>query len=132
MKIGITFGTYDLFHIGHLNILKKAKNLCDYLVVGVSSDKLNFKKKNIYPIITLNERKSIIDSIKYTNEVFTEESLEKKREYILKYKANLLIMGDDWKGKFDEFKDICEVIYLPRTKNISTTSLRNKISKMKI
>ena len=127
MKIGITFGTYDLFHIGHLNIIKRAKELCDYLVVGVSSDELNFSKKQFYPIFKLKDRKIIVESLKYTDKVFTEESLEKKREYILKYKADLLIMGDDWKGKFDEFKDICKVVYLPRTKDISTTLLKVKI-----
>ena len=127
MKIGITFGTYDLFHIGHLNIIKRAKELCDYLVVGVSDDTLNFSKKQFYPIFKLEDRKNIVKSLKYTDEVFTEESLEKKREYILNYKANFLIMGDDWKGKFDHLNDICKVIYLPRTKDISSTAIRKKI-----
>ena len=127
MKIGITFGTYDLFHIGHLNIIKRAKELCDYLVIGVSSDELNFSKKQVYPIFKLQDRKNIVKSLKYTDEVFTEESLEKKREYILKYKADVLIMGDDWEGKFDFLNDICTVIYLPRTKNISTTLIKKEI-----
>ena len=127
MKVGITFGTYDLFHIGHLNIIKRAKELCDYLVVGVSSDTLNFSKKQFYPIFKLEDRKNIVKSLKYTDEVFTEESLEKKREYILNHKANFLIMGDDWKGKFDHLNDICKVIYLPRTKDISTTIIKKKI-----
>ena len=127
MKIGITFGTYDLFHIGHLNIIKRAKELCDYLIIGVSSDELNFSKKQFYPIFKLQDRKNIVKSLKYTDEVFTEESLEKKREYIIKYKAAVLIMGDDWEGKFDFLNDICTVIYLPRTKNISTTLIKKEI-----
>lgn len=121
--IVITFGTFDLFHIGHINILERAKKKGDKLIVGVSTDKLNFSKKQKYPIYSQNERKKIIDSLKFVDEVFFEESLEKKREYILKYKADILVMGNDWEGRFDEFNDICEVIYLERTPSISTTLL---------
>lgn len=123
----ITFGTYDLLHIGHINIIKRAAEY-GTLYVGISTDELNYKKKNKFPIFNEKDRKDIIDSIKYVYHTFYEESLEKKREYILKYKADILIMGDDWKGRFDEFNDICKVIYLPRTKNISTTEIINKIS----
>ena len=121
--IVITFGTFDLFHIEHINILERAKKKGDKLIVGVSTDKLNFSKKQKYPIYSQNERKKIIDSLKFVDEVFFEESLEKKREYILKYKADILVMGNDWEGRFDEFNDICEVIYLERTPSISTTLL---------
>ena len=121
--IVITFGTFDLFHIGHINILERAKKKGDKLIVGVSTDKLNFSKKQKYPIYSQNERKKIIDSLKFVDDVFFEESLEKKREYILKYKADILVMGNDWEGRFDEFNDICEVIYLERTPSISTTLL---------
>ena len=127
MTIVITFGTYDLFHIGHLNIIKRAASLGDYLIVGISTDKLNFKKKNKNPIINQNDRKTIIESIKYVDETFFEESLEEKREYLLKYKADILVMGDDWKGKFDCFKDIVKVVYFERTKDISTTDLKKII-----
>ncbi len=130
MTIVITFGTYDLFHIGHHNILKRAKKYGDKLVVGISTDALNYKKKQKYPIYSESERKTILSSIKYVDEVFLEESLEQKREYIIKYKANILIMGDDWKGKFDELNDICKVIYLPRTENISTTQIKSNIKKL--
>jgi glycerol-3-phosphate cytidylyltransferase len=123
LMIVITFGTFDLFHIGHINILERAKKKGDKLIVGVSTDKLNFSKKQKYPIYSQNERKKIIDSLKFVDEVFFEESLEKKREYILKYKADILVMGNDWEGRFDEFNDICEVIYLERTPSISTTLL---------
>lgn len=122
----ITFGTFDLLHIGHVNIIKRAAQY-GTLYVGVSTDKLNYDKKQKYPIFNESERKKIIDSLEYVYFTFYEESLEKKREYILKYKADILIMGDDWKGRFDEFNDICKVIYLPRTENISTTDIIKKI-----
>lgn len=118
MKI-ITFGTFDLFHIGHLNMLNNCKKYGDELIVGVSSDELNYKKKNKYPIINEKDRMEIIRNIKCVDFVFLEESLELKKEYIEKYKADLFIIGDDWKGKFDNFN----VIYLPRTKNISTSQI---------
>ena len=130
MTIVITFGTYDLFHIGHHNILKRAKEYGDKLVVGISTDALNYKKKQKYPVYSESERKTILSSIKYVDEVFFEESLEQKREYVIKYKADILIMGDDWKGKFDELNDICKVIYLPRTENISTTKIKQDIKKL--
>lgn len=125
MKKVITFGTFDLFHIGHLRILERAKKEGDYLIVGVSSDELN-KIKGKESIISLKDRLEIVKAIKYVDEVFIEESLEKKNEYIKQYKANLLIMGDDWKDKFN-FVD-CEVKYLERTPNISTTYLKTLLN----
>lgn len=119
----ITFGTFDIFHVGHLNILKRAAEYGSHLIVGVSTDKLNFSKKNRYPICPQQSRSLIVGELKCVNEVFYEESLELKREYIIKHNADVLVMGDDWTGKFDEFKDICEVVYLPRTPSISTTEL---------
>ena len=121
MKTVITFGTYDLLHIGHINILNRSGEYGDKLVVGVSSDALNYKKKQKYPIYTESDRMNIINNIKIVDEVFLEESLELKKDYILKYNADILIMGDDWQGKFDHLNNICQVIYLPRTKEISTT-----------
>lgn len=121
MKTVITFGTYDLLHIGHINILNRSGEYGDKLVVGVSSDALNYKKKQKYPIYTESDRMNIINNIKIVDEVFLEESLELKKDYILKYNADILIMGDDWEGKFDHLNNICQVIYLPRTKEISTT-----------
>ncbi len=124
MKRVITFGTYDLFHIGHLRILERAKQEGDYLIVGVSSDELNDKKgkKAVFP---LEERIEIVKSLKCVDEVFVEESLEEKDNYIKKYKADLLVMGDDWKDKFNWVS--CSVKYLERTPNISTTYLKNSI-----
>ena len=123
MKRFLTFGTFDLFHIGHLQILKRAKSLGSYLIVGISTDALNFSKKQRNPICNQTHRREIIQELKCVDEVFFEESLELKRQYIIDTKADVLVMGDDWKGRFDEFKDICEVIYLPRTPSISTTEL---------
>lgn len=123
MKKILTFGTFDLFHIGHLQILKRAKALGDYLIVGVSTDALNFSKKQRNPICSEKHRMEIIQELKSVDEVFYENSLELKRQYIIDTKADILVMGDDWEGRFDEFKDICEVVYLPRTPSISTTQL---------
>ncbi|PMO94253.1 glycerol-3-phosphate cytidylyltransferase [Vibrio breoganii] len=119
----ITFGTFDVFHVGHVNILERCASLGHTLIVGVSSDKLNFNKKQRYPIYKENDRLKIVQSMSFVDEVFFEESLEKKREYIEFFKADILAMGDDWKGKFDEFSDICEVVYFPRTPSISTTEI---------
>jgi len=119
----ITFGTFDLFHIGHLNILKRATDYGDQLIVGISTDKLNFEKKRKLPIYCEHSRLEIIQSIRFVNEVFYEESLELKRDYIIKHKADVLIMGDDWEGAFDYCNDICQVVYLTRTPSISTTQI---------
>ncbi len=119
----ITFGTFDLFHIGHLNILRRAAALGNQLIVGVSTDRLNLSKKNRAPIYCQNSRADIIQSLKFVHEVFFEESLEQKRQYILEHRADILVMGDDWAGRFDELNDICEVVYLKRTPSISTTEI---------
>jgi glycerol-3-phosphate cytidylyltransferase len=123
MKKIITFGTFDVFHVGHVNILERARSLGDYLVVGVSSDLLNFSKKNRFPIYSQTDRLKIISSLRFVDEVFIEESLELKLEYIKKYDADTLVMGDDWEGRFDCLKKDCEVIYLPRTPSVSTTEI---------
>jgi glycerol-3-phosphate cytidylyltransferase len=126
MKTIITFGTYDLLHVGHIRLLSRAKALGDRLVVGVSSDELNFSKKNKYPEFSQQERMEIIGMIKGVDEVFLEESLELKDFYIREYCAEILVMGDDWQGKFDDLKTICQVVYLPRTPSISTTAIIEK------
>ena len=123
MKKVITFGTFDVFHIGHVSILERAKSYGDYLIVGVSSDDLNLSKKGRKPIYSEKDRKKIIQSLSCVDEVFSETSLELKRQYINDFNADILIMGDDWKGKFDNHKDQCEVIYLPRTPSISTKEI---------
>ncbi len=119
----ITFGTFDVFHIGHVNILERAKKQGDYLVVGVSSDQLNFEKKQRLPVYPQDQRVRILQSLRFVDEVFIEESLELKAHYIQQYDADVLVMGDDWAGKFNEMQRYCEVVYLPRTPSISTSEI---------
>ena len=132
----ITFGTFDLFHVGHLNILNRCKNFDNMeneLYVGVSSDKLNYSKKHRNPVISESDRMKIIKHIKGVKEVFLEESLEQKTEYCLKYKVDVCIMGDDHKGRYDFLMDHnIKVVYLPRTADVSTTDIINAIDNMNI
>ena len=123
----ITFGTFDLFHVGHLRLLQRAEAYGGRLVVGVSSDDLNVKKKTKLPIIPQNNRVEIIKGISGVDEVFLEESLELKPAYIQQYDADILVMGNDWKGKFDFLINLCQVVYLKRTENISTSYLLDYI-----
>jgi glycerol-3-phosphate cytidylyltransferase len=122
----ITYGTFDLFHIGHLRILKRAKELGDYLIVGLSSDEFNVKKHKS-STMPYEHRKEILESIVYVDKVIKEDSWEQKIEDIKKYDIDIFVMGDDWRGEFDFLKPYCEVIYLPRTKDISTTKLKETI-----
>lgn len=123
MKKVITYGTFDLFHIGHLNILRRAKEQGDYLVVAVSSDEFNALKGKVCTIKD-QERMEIVRAIKYVDEVILEESWEQKMEDVQKHKIDVFVMGDDWTGKFDELKECCEVVYLPRTEGVSTTQIK--------
>lgn len=123
MKTVITFGTFDVFHIGHLNILRRARALGDRLIVGVSTDQLNVKKKGRPPVYSERDRMTIVASLDCVDEVFPEESLEWKGQYIQAHNGDVLVMGDDWEGRFDMYKELCEVVYLPRTENISTTEI---------
>ena len=126
----ITFGTFDVLHVGHIRVLQRAAALGDRLVVGVSADELNIAKKGRAPVFDQDERVEIISSLRMVDEVFVEESLEKKRDYILEFHADVLVMGDDWTGKFDWVSDVCEVVYLPRTPSVSTTGLIEHIAKI--
>jgi glycerol-3-phosphate cytidylyltransferase len=119
----ITFGTYDVLHIGHIKLLKRARSLGSHLIVGVSSDELNRDKKGREPIYPLKSRLEIISSLKFVDEVFVEDSLDLKAEYISSKNADVLVMGDDWQGRFDHLNEYCKVIYLPRTPSISTTEV---------
>jgi glycerol-3-phosphate cytidylyltransferase len=123
----ITFGTFDVFHLGHLRLLERARALGDHLTVGVSTDELNYSKKGRYPVHSENERKEIVRALRCVDQVFDEESLELKGDYIKGHEADILVMGDDWEGKFDVFADLCKVVYLPRTPSISTTEIIEKI-----
>ncbi|MGA8845273.1 MAG: adenylyltransferase/cytidyltransferase family protein [Nocardioides sp.] len=124
----ITFGTFDVFHVGHLRVIERAAALGDRLVVGVSADALNVSKKGREPVFSQEERLAIVGALRAVDDVFVEESLDLKRDYILQHQAGILVMGDDWAGKFDEFNDICQVVYLARTPAISTTAIVEKIS----
>lgn len=119
----MTFGTFDVFHVGHLRILQRAAALGDRLVVGVSSDALNLAKKGRAPVFDQEERMAIVGAIRGVDEVFLEESLELKGEYIRQYGCDILAMGDDWSGRFDSFRDVCTVTYFPRTPSVSTTGV---------
>lgn len=128
MKTVITFGTFDVFHVGHINLIQRAAAYGDRLFVGVSTDALNYSKKSRYPIYNERDRMKIVNSLRYVNLCFPEESLEKKADYIKYYNADVLVMGNDWEGKFDHLRDLCEVIYLPRTPSVSTTEIIEVIS----
>lgn len=124
----ITFGTFDVFHVGHVRVLNRAAEFGDRLLVGVSSDQLNQAKKGRRPVFTQEERMEIISNVKSVHGVFLEESLELKRQYVEEHKADVLVMGDDWAGKFDYLNDICKVVYLPRTPSVSTTAIIEHIT----
>ena len=126
----ITFGTFDVFHVGHVRVLQRAAELGDRLVVGVSADALNIAKMGRPPVFNQDERLEIISALKVVDEVFVEESLELKRDYIVEHGADVLVMGDDWAGKFDWVGDVCEVVYLPRTPSVSTTGLIEHIASL--
>lgn len=123
----ITFGTFDLFHIGHVNILKRARELGDELVVGVSTDALNFEKKGRRPVFDQAQRLGIVSSIRFVDHVFLEESLELKEAYAKAWEADCLVMGHDWAGAFDWLQPTCEVVYLPRTESVSSTAIKESI-----
>jgi len=126
IKTIITYGTFDLLHIGHINILQRAKELGDYLIVGISTDEFN-KLKNKQAYYTFEDRKLILESIRYVDKVIAEYSWDQKIDDIKQYNAEVFVMGDDWKGKFDFLKAYCEVIYLPRTTGISTSTIKNDL-----
>ena len=126
----ITFGTFDVFHVGHIRVLQRAAALGDRLVVGVSADALNLAKKGRAPVYSQEERMEIVASLRVVDEVFVEESLEQKRDYIIEHGADVLVLGDDWTGKFDWVSDVCEVVYLPRTPSVSTTGIIEHIASL--
>ncbi len=127
MKKVITYGTFDLLHYGHINILKRAKELGDYLIVALSTNEFNeVKGKKCY--FSYGERKKLVESIRYVDLVIPENSWEQKKEDIKEFKVDIFVMGDDWKGKFDYLNDYCKVIYLNRTPEISTTKIKQDLS----
>ena len=127
-KIVLTYGTFDMFHIGHLNLLNRLKSLGDKLIVAVSTDEFN-SIKGKKTLIPFEQRALIVQNIKCVDMVISEENWEQKIYDIKKYNVDIFAMGNDWQGKFDFLKDYCEVIYLPRTQNISTTELKKELNK---
>lgn len=126
MKKVITYGTYDLLHAGHINLLRRAKELGDYLLVVLSTDEFNAgKHKSAYH--SYEDRKLILEAIKYVDEVIPECSWDQKISDVVDNNIDVFVMGDDWKGQFDFLKDYCEVVYLPRTEGISTTKIKNDL-----
>lgn len=127
MKKVITYGTFDLLHHGHINLLRRARELGDYLVVAVSTDDFNrLKHKEAH--INFEHRKMILEAIRYVDEVIPENSWDQKVIDIREKNIDIFVMGDDWKGEFDYLRDFCEVIYLPRTEGISTTQIKEDLS----
>lgn len=129
MRRVITYGTFDLFHYGHVNLLKRAKEYGDYLIVAVSTDEFNWNEKRKKCYFSYEQRKQLVESVRYVDLVIPEESWEQKIEDIKKFEVDTFVIGDDWKGKFDFLKEFCEVIYLPRTPEISTTQIKKDLQK---
>lgn len=123
----VTYGTFDLYHVGHVRLLKRLKHIGDRLVVGLSTDEFNaIKGKQV--VIPYSDRKEILLSSRYVDDVFAEKCWEQKRDDLIREKADIFAIGDDWAGKFDDLQDIVKVVYLPRTKDISTTDLKTVLS----
>lgn len=127
MKVVITYGTFDLLHKGHIYLLKRARALGDYLIVALSTDEFNLNKKNKICVQPYEERKLILESLRFVDKVIPEESWEQKVDDVHKYHVDVFTIGDDWKGKFDFLKEYCEVVYLKRTEGISTTFRKEMI-----
>lgn len=127
MKRVITYGTFDLLHYGHINLLKRAKELGDYLIVALSTDEFNSIEKGKKTYFTYEERKKLLESIRYVDLVIPERNWEQKATDVLDYKVDIFAIGNDWQGKFDFLKDKCEVIYLSRTPEISTTKIKSEL-----
>ena len=126
MKRVITYGTFDMLHYGHINILRRAKELGDYLLVAISTDEFNaLKEKKAY--YSYEDRKTILEAIKYVDEVIPENNWEQKITDVQDNDIDVFVMGHDWEGKFDFLKDYCEVVYLPRTEGISTTKIKEDL-----
>ena len=128
MKRVITYGTFDLLHYGHINLLRRARELGDYLIVVLSSDEFNWKEKHKKCYFTYEQRKALLEAIRYVDMVVPENNWEQKRDDVHRYNVDIFVMGDDWEGKFDFLKEEgVEVIYLPRTPEISTTQIKNDL-----
>ena len=129
MKRVITYGTFDLLHYGHVNLLKRAKALGDYLIVAISTDDFNWNEKRKKCYFTYEQRKELVEAIRYVDLVIPETCWDQKISDIHEFRVDIFVMGDDWQGKFDYLKEEgCEVVYLPRTPEISTTQIKQDLS----
>lgn len=127
MKRIITYGTFDLLHYGHINLLRRAKQLGDYLIVALSTDEFNWNEKKKKCYFSYEKRKQLLEAIRYVDLVIPEENWEQKSSDVKEYHIDTFVMGDDWKDKFDFLKEQCEVVYLERTPEISTTQIKNDL-----
>lgn len=128
MKTILTYGTFDLFHIGHVNLLQRARALGDRLIVGVSTDEFNLSEKSKTTIVPFEHRVKVLESCRYVDQVISESCWQQKADDIVKYNVDIFVMGDDWKGKFDELKTLCDVVYLNRTQDVSSTALKQAVA----
>lgn len=126
MTTVITYGTFDLFHVGHVNLLKRAQALGDRLIVAVSTDEFNESKGKV-TLVPYEQRVAILEACRYVDLVIPESSWEQKRQDIAKHEIDTLVMGNDWQGKFDDLSDLCEVVYLDRTKDISSSAIKQAV-----
>ena len=130
MKRVITYGTFDLLHYGHINLLRRAKQLGDYLIVALSTDEFNWREKQKKCYFSYEERKQLLEAIRYVDLVIPEEGWEQKRTDVKEYHVDTFVMGDDRKGKFDFLEEEgCDVVYLPRTPEISTTQIKSDLNR---
>jgi glycerol-3-phosphate cytidylyltransferase len=128
MRTVITYGTFDLLHIGHINLLRRARALGDKLIVALSTDEFNLGEKNKVCANSFEDRKAILESLRFVDQVIAEENWEQKVTDVSAFHVDVFVIGEDWDGHFDFLKSQCEVVYLPRTANISTTELKNQIA----
>jgi glycerol-3-phosphate cytidylyltransferase len=131
MKKVITYGTFDLLHYGHINLLRRAKEQGDYLIVALSTDEFNWKEKQKKCYFSYEKRKQILEAIRYVDLVIPENSWEQKIPDVKEFKVDTFVIGDDWEGKFDFLKEYCDVVYLPRTPEISTTQIKQNLGEQK-
>ena len=129
MKKVITYGTFDLLHYGHINLLKRAKAQGDYLIVALSTDEFNWNCKQKKCYFTYEERKRLLEAVRYVDLVIPEENWDQKVSDVQEFRVDTFVMGDDWEGKFDFLKEYCDVVYLPRTPEISTTQIKKDLGK---
>ncbi|MHB9648589.1 glycerol-3-phosphate cytidylyltransferase [Weissella paramesenteroides] len=129
MKKIITYGTFDMLHYGHINLLKRAHDMGDYLIVALSTDEFNWESKQKKTYFNFEKRKQLLEAIRYVDLVIPENSWSQKETDVVKYGVNTLVMGDDWTGKFDYIEDVTntKVVYLERTPEISTSRIKNDL-----